>query len=141
MASYTTNLNLKKPAGSENVSIGDINNNMDTIDQAYGSMSGRIADIGETVQNSGLTGGLYSIILKDNSVSSQWMHVTTILNTTNSVNVSEIVQNNANTFWVRCTIIISEGSIIINNAKYGQLNSTGLGSDANITIVAIRKIA
>lgn len=38
MASYTTNLNLKKPSGSENVSIGDINNNMDTIDQAYGNM-------------------------------------------------------------------------------------------------------
>lgn len=39
MASYTTNLNLKKPAGSENVAIGDINNNMDIIDSAYGKMS------------------------------------------------------------------------------------------------------
>ena len=39
MASYTTNLNLKKPAGSENVAIGDINNNMDTIDQAYGTLN------------------------------------------------------------------------------------------------------
>ena len=38
MASYTTNLNLKKPAGSENVAIGDINNNMDAIDQACGSL-------------------------------------------------------------------------------------------------------
>ena len=38
MASYTTNLNLKKPAGSENVAIGDINNNMDTIDQAFGTL-------------------------------------------------------------------------------------------------------
>ena len=43
MASYTTNLNLKKPAGSENVAIGDINNNMDTIDQAYGTLSNHIA--------------------------------------------------------------------------------------------------
>lgn len=48
MASYTTNLNLKKPAGSENVAIGDINNNMDTIDQAYGTLSNQMAtkDIG-----------------------------------------------------------------------------------------------
>lgn len=38
MASYTSNLNLKKPAGSENVAIGDINNNMDTIDNAYGGL-------------------------------------------------------------------------------------------------------
>ena len=39
MASYTTNLNLKKPAGSENVAIGDINNNMDAIDNAYGTLT------------------------------------------------------------------------------------------------------
>ena len=39
MASYTTNLNLKKPAGSENVAIGDINGNMDTIDTAYGALN------------------------------------------------------------------------------------------------------
>lgn len=41
MASYTTNLNLKKPAGSENVAIGDINGNMDTIDSAYGSLNSK----------------------------------------------------------------------------------------------------
>ena len=45
MASYTTNLNLKKPAGSENVAIGDINNNMDTIDAAYGTINSTIATI------------------------------------------------------------------------------------------------
>ena len=43
MATYTTNLNLKKPAGSENVSIGDINNNMDTIDSAVGTLNDQIA--------------------------------------------------------------------------------------------------
>lgn len=42
MASYTTNLNLKKPAGSENVSIGDINNNMDLIDNAYGPLNAKV---------------------------------------------------------------------------------------------------
>lgn len=45
MASYTTNLNLKKPAGSENVAIGDINNNMDTIDQAYGTLNNKIGNL------------------------------------------------------------------------------------------------
>ena len=44
MASYTTNLNLKKPAGSENVAIGDINNNMDTIDTAYGTLNSKITN-------------------------------------------------------------------------------------------------
>ena len=42
MASYTTNLNLKKPAGSENVAIGDINGNMDIIDTAYGSVNSEL---------------------------------------------------------------------------------------------------
>ena len=41
MATYTTNLDLKKPAPSDKIRIADINNNMDTIDEAVG-------DIGET---------------------------------------------------------------------------------------------
>lgn len=32
MATYTTNLNLKKPAGTDAADIGDINDNMDKID-------------------------------------------------------------------------------------------------------------
>lgn len=44
MASYTTNLNLKKPAGSENVAIGDINNNMDLIDSAYGTLNSKLKE-------------------------------------------------------------------------------------------------
>lgn len=42
MASYTTRLNLKKPSGSENVSIQDINGNMDIIDNAYGAVTGQL---------------------------------------------------------------------------------------------------
>ena len=34
MASYTSNLNLKKPAGSEGYSVDDWNGNMDLIDTA-----------------------------------------------------------------------------------------------------------
>ena len=37
MATYTTNYNLKKPAGTENINIADINSNMDTIDTALHS--------------------------------------------------------------------------------------------------------
>ena len=50
MATYTSNLNLKKPAGSENVAIGDINNNMDAIDTAYGTMNSKF-----TLKSSNLT--------------------------------------------------------------------------------------
>jgi len=60
MATYTTNLNLKKPAGSENVSIGDINNNMDTIDSAVGTLSDQIATTtGSVTFPTGASGEVY----------------------------------------------------------------------------------
>lgn len=40
MASYTTNLNLKKPTSEESLLVADINNNMDTIDSAFTSIHG-----------------------------------------------------------------------------------------------------
>lgn len=38
MATYTTNLNLKKPAQSDKIRIADINNNMDDLDAAFGAV-------------------------------------------------------------------------------------------------------
>ena len=38
MATYTTNLNLKKQAQSDKIRIADINNNMDDIDAAFGAI-------------------------------------------------------------------------------------------------------
>lgn len=49
MATYTTNLDLKKPAQSDKIRIADINNNMDTIDGAVGDIGERsiAAQIGD----------------------------------------------------------------------------------------------
>lgn len=41
MATYTTNLDLKKPAQSDKIRIADINNNMDTIDGTVGAIGER----------------------------------------------------------------------------------------------------
>ena len=38
MATYTTNLDLKKPAQSDKIRIADINGNMDEIDAAFGAV-------------------------------------------------------------------------------------------------------
>lgn len=38
MATYTTNLNLKKPAQSDKIRIADINGNSDDIDAAFGAI-------------------------------------------------------------------------------------------------------
>lgn len=53
MASYTTNLNLKKPAGSDNINIADINTNMDTIDSAVGTLQ-KFAQAGSVANNTAL---------------------------------------------------------------------------------------
>ena len=66
MASYTTNLNLKKPAGSENVAIGDINNNMDAIDTAYGTMSAEIDKKLNNVTQAGSANNTYTVNLSAN---------------------------------------------------------------------------
>ena len=39
MASYTSHYNLKKPAGTEDINVNDINTNMDAIDEAIYSVS------------------------------------------------------------------------------------------------------
>lgn len=41
MATYTTNLSLKKPAQSDKVRIADFNNNADTIDAAIGAVGSK----------------------------------------------------------------------------------------------------
>lgn len=50
MATYTENLNLKKPSLTDPASIGDINNNMDLIDGAFTN-----AIVPDSVTNSGWT--------------------------------------------------------------------------------------
>lgn len=60
MASYTTNLNLKKPDGDEEILIFDINSNMDAIDSAVGAECVFITITGlsalpHTVSNSKIT--------------------------------------------------------------------------------------
>lgn len=41
MATYTSNINLKKPAGGDKIRIADINGNMDNIDAAVGAGFGQ----------------------------------------------------------------------------------------------------
>lgn len=50
MASYTSNLNLKKPAGSEGYSVDDWNNNMQKIDDQFS-----VATISLTITNQKIT--------------------------------------------------------------------------------------
>ena len=45
MATNTTNLNLVKPDGSDNIKISDINGNMDIIDAAFRDMNENIIEL------------------------------------------------------------------------------------------------
>lgn len=104
MASYTPNLNLKKPAGSESVVIGDINGNMDTIDSAYGSMSSLIAekpskvDCGSvnssTPLSISMSNGERSIIVGIGSHERRTFMVTAYVSGSGSVSLVEINKGN-----------------------------------------------
>lgn len=51
MAQYTQNLNLKKPAGTDNVLISDINGNMDVLDAKAKNLDDKIAANGANVDS------------------------------------------------------------------------------------------
>ena len=62
MATYTTNLSLKKPATSDKIRIADINGNFDTLDSTIGSVGS--SSIGQNIKN---LGGAIAIISNNNT--------------------------------------------------------------------------
>ena len=62
MATYTTNLSLKKPATSDKIRIADINGNFDTLDSTIGSVGSD--SIGQNIKN---LGGAIAIISNNNT--------------------------------------------------------------------------
>ena len=104
MATYTTNLNLKKPAGSENVSIGDINNNMDTIDSAVGTLNDQIASIstGTLSSETGVTNIRTSLVKSIKTVT-----LITILQKTLVLNQNNLLAILPSGFRPRDSIIIA----------------------------------
>lgn len=59
MATYTTNLDLKKPAGDENMNINDINGNMDTIDNALRKTDEAVAIVSKGNVHGAISSGEY----------------------------------------------------------------------------------
>ena len=59
LATYTTNIGLKKPDGSENMNIGDINGNMDDIDAAITNDRKAIAIVSKGNAHAAITSGQY----------------------------------------------------------------------------------
>ncbi len=59
MSTTTTNLKLVKPAVTDNVSIADINGNMDIVDEHIGTLSNKINGISDYIVESGVSGGWY----------------------------------------------------------------------------------
>ena len=54
MATYTTNLNLKKPTTSEMYNVLDWNNNSDKIDAAYGTLNSQMTVLGSIVNGTNI---------------------------------------------------------------------------------------
>lgn len=59
MATYTTNLGLKKPAGDENMNVGDINGNMDDVDTAITNDRKAMAKVSKANTHAAISAGEY----------------------------------------------------------------------------------
>lgn len=62
---YTGNYNLKKPEGTDVVNIGDINDNMDSIDLIVNNIHGKLFDKVDRVENMGLSSNDYTTTEKN----------------------------------------------------------------------------
>jgi hypothetical protein len=80
MATNTTNFNLIKPDLTDNVDIGDINTNMDTID-------GALVSLQETSEKT----GAYTLVLEDSGKIVQ-MNASSAVNVTVPTN-TDVVRN------------------------------------------------
>ena len=84
MSSYTTNLNLKKPAGEEDVSVLDMNSNYDILDAAVGNSCiyitiSSLSALPHTVANSKITANhvVSNIVLSNTAAQpSDWAYTT-----------------------------------------------------------------
>lgn len=61
MATYTTNLSLKKPATTDLVSVADINGNMDALDTAVAGKQGQHSAISVTILTSDWSNGTATV--------------------------------------------------------------------------------
>ncbi len=66
MATYTTNLNLRKPGSNDNVNVStDINDNMNIIDSAYGTLNSKFILTGTSRVGFNNSGNISMITMED----------------------------------------------------------------------------
>lgn len=146
MATYTTNLDLKKPAQSDKIRIADINNNMDTIDGVVGDVGERsiAAQIGDVegalaIVSTGnvhgaITSGQYVYIKNHDTLDDGLYVATTNISANGTLSSSNVTADSAG------------GGLNALNGKLTERSSTVSGTDAftpatNVVIGNYNKIA
>ena len=77
MASYTSNLNLKKPALTDDALVTDLNDNSDKLDAAISSGSGAIAIVSVGNTHAAISSGQYVYVRQHGSLSEGLYKATT----------------------------------------------------------------
>lgn len=93
MATYTTNLNLKKPADSDTYDIDDFNGNSDIIDTAVGNLRDSVS----STQNGFIYNGEWSGMQAKNGNSMARL----VLNDDGAITLYRSTDGGANWNWVR----------------------------------------
>lgn len=141
MATYTTNLNLKKPATSDKIRIADFNNNADLIDAGYatqdtslGKLGGGMAIISTGNVHAAISAGQFVYVRKHGTLAEGLytadsnISANATLSTSNLTAVSDGGLNN---------VVQTKGYGLLNNLKLNNIGATsdtitfGGGIDSN----------
>jgi hypothetical protein len=143
MATYTTNLSLIKPAGTDKIRIAQINQNMDTIDAAIGAVGntslqtqvtgisdsmnaveGGIAIVSNSNTHVAITSGQYVYVKNHATLSEGLYRATQAIATNGTLTLSNVTPESAgglNSLNEQIANIVKRKSVSITTNEFGWL--------------------
>ena len=133
MASYTSNLNLKKPALTDDALVTDLNDNSDKLDAAISAGSGAIAIVSVGNTHAAISSGQYVYVRQHGSLSEGLYKATTNIaanGTLSGSNLTAVSGGGLNSVYSALSDQIAKFDAVISdkNTLYSIMNDTAQNS-------------
>lgn len=122
MATYTPNLDLKKPAGDENMNINDINGNMDTIDNALRKTDEAVAIVAKGNVHGAISSGEYVYVYNHSTLPDGLYKATSAISENGALstnNLSALSKGVAND--LRSSTVSTDSRVVIDRNRNDSL--------------------
>lgn len=122
MATYTTNFDLKKPAGDENMNINDINGNMDDIDTALRKTDEAVAIVAKGNVHGAINSGEYVYVYNHSTLPDGLYKATSAIaanGTLSTSNLSALTKGVANE--LKSTKVDIDSRVVIDRNRNASL--------------------